>query len=56
MSFPEPPSSVFAPLFPTKALFNELPVPLMLAVPVSVRFSTLLPQACCDELGARRPA
>ena len=54
MSVPPPPSSVSAPappvrtllpLLPISTLSSALPVPLMLAVPVSVRFS-MSPMAC----------
>ena len=41
VSLPARPASQLLPLLPVMRLFSSLPVPLMLAVPVSVRFSTL---------------
>ena len=43
VSAPAPPSSVLLPLLPVMTLASPLPVPLMLALPVRVRFSTLAP-------------
>ncbi len=40
---PAPPFSLLAAELPINVLFSVLPVPLMAAVPVSVRFSTLAP-------------
>ena len=41
VSAPAPPSSTLLPALPVMTLFRLLPMPLMLPLPVSVRFSTL---------------
>ena len=43
VSLPPPPVSTLMPLLPVMTLASPLPVPLMLALPVRVRFSTLAP-------------
>ena len=49
VSAPAPPSSLLLPLLPVMMLASPLPVPLMLAVPVSVRFSTLAAKRVVGE-------
>ncbi|PSF34986.1 hypothetical protein C7H19_17720 [Aphanothece hegewaldii CCALA 016] len=40
VSIPAPPSRILLPVFPVITLFSAFPVPLMLSVPVKVKFST----------------
>ena len=49
VSAPAPPSRMLLPPLPVMVLARLLPVPLMLAVPVRVRFSTLAPERVGDR-------
>ena len=50
VSAPTPPERTLAPELPLRALSRVLPVPLMLAVPNNVRFSTLAARAVIETV------